>query len=59
MARKSRLNIPGIPHMKQDLGRKYVRYINHSYRRTGTLWEEQIRLSLCTLSMQVWVKPGF
>ena len=27
-----------ITHMMQDLGRKYVRYINHTYKRTGTLW---------------------
>ena len=31
---------PGSPfsimHMMQDLGRKYVRYINHTYQRTGT-----------------------
>lgn len=33
---------PGMPHsithMMQDLGRKYVRYINHTYQRSGTLW---------------------
>jgi len=33
---------PGQPYrittMMQDLGRKYVRYINRTYRRTGTLW---------------------
>jgi len=27
----------GVSHLMQDLGRKYVRYINHTYRRTGTL----------------------
>lgn len=25
----------GITHMMQDIGRKYVRYINRTYRRTG------------------------
>ena len=34
---------PGQPHsvthMMQDLGRKYVRYINNRYKRSGTLWE--------------------
>jgi putative transposase len=32
---------PGQPysiiHMMQDLGRKYVRYINHTYQRTGRI----------------------
>jgi putative transposase len=36
----------GIAHMMQDLGRKYVRYINHSYRRSGTLWEGRYKASL-------------
>ena len=35
-----------ITHMMQDLGRKYVRYINHSYQRTGTLWEGRYKASL-------------
>ena len=35
-----------ITHMMQDLGRKYVRYINHTYRRTGTLWEGRYKASL-------------
>jgi len=25
--------------MMQSVGRRYVRYINHTYRRSGTLWE--------------------
>jgi putative transposase len=41
---------PGSPfsimHMMQDLGRKYVRYINHTYKRTGTLWEGRYKASL-------------
>ena len=35
-----------ITHMMQDLGRKYVRYINRTYQRTGTLWEGRIKASL-------------
>ena len=35
-----------ITHMMQDLGRKYVRYINRTYRRTGTLWEGRYKASL-------------
>ena len=35
-----------ITHMMQDLGRKYVRYINHTYQRTGTLWEGRFKTSL-------------
>ena len=35
-----------ISHMMQDIGRKYVRYINHTYRRTGTLWEGRYKASL-------------
>jgi putative transposase len=36
----------GVTHMMQDLGRKYVRYINHCYRRSGTLWEGRYKASL-------------
>ena len=28
-----------VAHVMQSLGRRYVRYINDRYRRTGTLWE--------------------
>jgi len=35
-----------ISHMMQDLGRKYVRYVNRSYNRTGTLWEGRFKASL-------------
>ncbi len=35
-----------ISYMMQDVGRKYVRYINHCYRRTGTLWEGRYKASL-------------
>lgn len=34
---------PGQPDaasaLMQSLGRRYVQYVNHTYRRTGTLWE--------------------
>jgi putative transposase len=36
----------GVSHLMQDLGRKYVRYVNHCYRRTGTLWEGRYKASL-------------
>jgi len=35
----------GLSHVMQDLGRKYVRYINHRYKRTGTLWEGRFKSS--------------
>jgi putative transposase len=45
-----RLVTPGQPSsitpMMQDLGRQYVRYINHTYQRTGPLWEGRYKASL-------------
>ncbi len=35
-----------IMHTMQDLGRKFVRYINHSYKRSGSLWEGRYKASL-------------
>ena len=35
-----------IMHLMQDLGRKYVPYINRRYQRSGTLWEGRYRASL-------------
>lgn len=35
-----------VSRMMQSLGRKYVRYINMTYRRTGTLWEGRYKSSL-------------
>lgn len=32
--------------LMQDVGREYVRYINSSYQRTGTLWEGLFKSSL-------------
>jgi len=36
----------GIAAMMQALGRRYVRYINKRYQRTGTLWEGRYKASL-------------
>jgi putative transposase len=36
----------GIAEMMQSLGRRYVQYINKTYRRTGTLWEGRYKASL-------------
>lgn len=35
-----------ITHMMQDMGRKFVRYMNYRYRRTGGLWEGRFKASL-------------
>lgn len=35
-----------VTKMMQSLGRRYVQYVNHQYRRTGTLWEGRYRASL-------------
>ena len=40
----------GASDMLQALGRYYVRYINATYRRTGTLWEGRFRASLVNSS---------
>ena len=36
----------GIGRTMQSLGRRYVRYFNDKYRRTGTLWEGRYRATL-------------
>jgi putative transposase len=36
----------GLSLTMQSLGRKYVAYINKTYRRTGTLWEGRFKCSL-------------
>jgi putative transposase len=38
--------IDGISNVMQSLGRYFVRYINTSYNRTGTLWEGRFKSSL-------------
>ncbi len=39
-------NSSGLSSMMQALGRRYVRYFNYQYRRTGTLWEGRFKSSL-------------
>ena len=36
----------GVSSMMMDVGRKYVRYFNDTYGRTGTLWEGRFKSSL-------------
>ena len=36
----------GISKMMQSVGRRYVRYFNKEYRRSGTLWEGRFKSSL-------------
>ncbi len=36
----------GASQMMQALGRRYVYYVNKTYRRTGTLWEGRFKSSL-------------
>lgn len=36
----------GIGKVMQSLGRRYVRYFNDTYRRSGTLWEGRYRATL-------------
>lgn len=36
----------GVSLLMQDIGRKYVRYINGKHQRTGTLWEGRFKSSL-------------
>ena len=36
----------GIAKVMQSVGRKYVRYINGVYRRSGTLWEGRYKSSV-------------
>ena len=38
--------VEGVSQLLQSLGRYYVRYINSSYKRTGTLWEGRYKASL-------------
>ena len=36
----------GLAKVMQSLGRRYVRYVNDTYRRTGTLWEGRYKASV-------------
>lgn len=33
----------GVSRLMQTLGRKYVRYFNYTYKRSGTLWEGRFK----------------
>lgn len=35
-----------VPQLVMSLGRRYVQYINKTYRRTGTLWDSRYKSSL-------------
>lgn len=35
-----------VSHLVMSLGRRYVQYINKTYRRTGTLWDSRYKSSL-------------
>jgi putative transposase len=35
-----------ISHTMQDVGRRYVQFVNFTYRRSGTLWEGRFKASL-------------
>ena len=35
-----------VPRLLISLGRRYVQYVNRSYRRTGTLWDSRYKSSL-------------
>ncbi len=43
----------GIPRTMQSLGRQYVRYFNHAYKRTGTLWEG--RYKSCVVDAEAYL----
>lgn len=45
------LETNGISHMMQAVGRRYVRYFNWTYRRSGTLWEGRFKSSLVQSEM--------
>ena len=35
-----------VPRLVMNVGRRYVQYINRTYRRTGTLWDSRYKSSL-------------
>ncbi len=35
-----------LPKLIISLGRRYVQYVNRSYRRTGTLWDSRYKSSV-------------
>lgn len=43
----------GVSRLMQGLGRQYVHYFNHAYRRTGTLWEG--RYKSCVVDAEAYL----
>ncbi|MGB5466169.1 MAG: transposase [Sedimenticolaceae bacterium] len=43
----------GLSRMMQSLGRRYVRYFNYMYRRSGTLWEG--RFKSCVIDAEAYL----
>ena len=39
-------SVDSIPKTLQSVGRRYVQYFNHSYKRTGTLWEGRYKATV-------------
>ena len=39
-------NPSSIAKVMQSVGRRYVQYVNYTYRRTGTLWEGRYKATL-------------
>jgi putative transposase len=46
-----------IPRVIIAVGRRYEQYINHSYRRTGTLWDSRYKSSLAQAETYLCVVP--
>lgn len=36
----------GVSSLMQSLGRRYVQYVNHRYKRSGTMWDGRFKASL-------------
>lgn len=46
----------GISRLVQSLGRYYVRYINQTYGRSGTLWEGRYKSTLIDSDCYFWLR---
>ena len=56
-------NEQALGELMQDLGRRYVRYINRTHQRTGTLWEGRYRTAFIqdapyVVRAYVWLDTG-
>lgn len=49
-------NAKDVPKLLISLGRRYVQYINKTYRRTGTLWDSRYKSSLIQAETY-WTAP--